>query len=845
MGPLQFIVKKGSQLYAAPTPTALPSLSNQTGQTVPPTSPLQAATVGATPKQAAMTGSSAQLGNATRSAAQGGADLATTLRRWQASSTQTPDQEQAAQQAAHLASLGKLEDRVPQMIQKALAQGTTQAGKPQLEVDDSKLPIVEGSDPAALTKALATVANQPGTPEAQAALADVNRQLGHDSAHQLTAADVAQYFKPTVALGDKLAGHTPDTVTVGLLSPADVGYGSFDELGADLGLPPGAAEKLTVQELTDAVEATKHKGFQTLDSWKQVLADPTASPSERNTARRMLQEGGATGVAEAEASMEKLAAQVQSANTVDFMGKTMSVGDALKDDSVKGAVSNVLDAIASDPAKLAAYTATEPDLVSWVKQNAQELAKYTAGIDQTVKKLADMQVSNASTIGDVISNSDAQAKLGSIWNGDEWGKSTDKQFTAPPIFTSAKAAGPEATAALDFGLTQLATLDPSMAKDLMGQDWNAFAEAAAHVGVSPQQWMDRIVNFAHVRQQAMKPQVDATGQILHPDTLVQDLLGESAQVAAQHVQSLAGASVLGFKNGQALSGLKLREDGSIDADSLNADVKSGTAGFSVSSMMTGKMPALPADSLHNALSTYSDWLGKQSQAVQDAGSKIADHGKLTTEDLQFLVANAPNDFKYMEEIQSIAQKAGLGTASVKESMQTAATDTANSFVAASGKYKSIDEMTSAIESNHARTEDPAYRAELLTQWDSLNAQPKDAHVTERLKDLSYAIGNMKQQYQKVSAILDKYHTSAELSGMPAAEKSFLMEYAPRTYAQAFATAKGGEELVGASKDILKPVTGTNAAAKKLPEPIKDLSPGRTSPSGATSTINKYVKKIGI
>lgn len=387
-GPLQQLVKSGGQTLQG-SQASVQGLARAAGIPAAPTAPLQAATIGASPDAAKMAGTPAnQQANAVRLAVQQSRSLGTQLReqQYQASAGQSAEAAAAAQAAQQLQGLGTLQARVGQAAQQKLVSAATLA-KPTLTVSDVGWQGLLDSNPS--IAALPADQQKRLRDEADAAAksgdwAKVDADLSNAAGHQVD----GEHLKATLTHEeDSVAaamqsGLSADQVKLGDLNfEQDLGI-KPEDLASTLGLPNADAVKgLTVQGLSDAVQAMKERDFAGIDGFRDVLNDPTASPNQRAAAAAILRAAGTTGIATSEHQVEQVAQQVAAANTISVFGKQVPVATALKDPQVLGLVQDALSspekmkALADDPSTKDLAAALQKDQQVW----ADAASKVTAG----------------------------------------------------------------------------------------------------------------------------------------------------------------------------------------------------------------------------------------------------------------------------------------------------------------------------------------------------------------------------------------------------------------------------------------------------------------------------------
>lgn len=682
LGPLQETIKQNGQLFQT-SKDEVGNLSSAAGLSTPPTSPQETQVIGGSPQQAAMAGGPAQQGaNAVRMAVKGQQDLATALRQKQVSSALTPEQRAQIQAQQQIQAMGSsLEARVPQLIQTAIAKGTGTAGtSTSLVADDTQLAsnptyaALSDADKATFKTALQKVGSSTGT---NADVAQVNKLLGHDASHLLTSAELQTMFMaPDATLGTKLAGATPESVTIGQLSPKDLGVDSFDQIDQDLGLAPGAAAKMTVAQLGAAVAAVKTKGYSSADQWRQELADPTTSTQERETARTMLRAMGASGVKEAEAKFSQLRDQVQASNQVQFNGKSMSVDDVLSSDNMKATVASYIH---MTDAEKATFRAAEPEMATWIDSNTAALKSFTSNVPKEATDFATLQSNNTATLTGIADPTTRDA-VGKLLHPN-WGQPTAEVYTAPTMLTQAAAHPKDAAAVSDAVSSLIASGDAAGAQDLVTSDYSnltTLGDGSAAAGLA---------KYTTARAQYTTSQ--NIGPTTDPTSVVEGIFGPTSTVtgvAGQIKTSNAATTLLGAP--AASSSSMLKGDGSLNMDSVASALKN-SGGFSLYSMAHGQsVPPNPSDTLAADAATTAKFVASQPAVVGDVYNLIkANGGALPADALQgeiakFSKTSGADGFNNMEALGTIATKSGDKAAiqSVATAIDTMATTQAAALI---------------------------------------------------------------------------------------------------------------------------------------------------------------------
>lgn len=334
--------------------TSLEEQQALTGQQAP-TSPAQAAGIGATPDQAKMVGSKAQKTSALRSAIQGQSDLATRERLEGPRTVATEAEKQKVAGATKAQGLGDLQSRVQQIAEAKLQTGL-QAGLRQAQ----PLQAADQTNQSLLDKLSKN-------PQDQAALRDLSNQLGREA----TEADVASLVgNQAQAAGTAAAKSVSDSISGSDLDP-NTKQTAADLLGHDV-------SGMTLSQIEDEIQSAIQAEYSQTDALQNKLSDPYLGAAERAEARKQLRDLGAVGVKATESDMEQLADKLESADTLQFGGQDIPLDKLLSDDYVAGLVQNYLADPNSESSKL--LRKNEPDLVKLVDQ-------YKPLMDAAVKNL--------------------------------------------------------------------------------------------------------------------------------------------------------------------------------------------------------------------------------------------------------------------------------------------------------------------------------------------------------------------------------------------------------------------------------------------------------------------------
>lgn len=360
--------------------TPIDQLSQNSGMTVP-TDQMSATLLGANPDQVKMVGGAPQMRNAIQKNSEPAKDQATQQREAQPRRAGTTDEQAQIDEQKRLANLGTLDSRVQNLAQQKLdLQNQTLA----LDIDTTKLPGYATMAPADQTKLkdLALKVNDgSATPDDTA---ELNRLLGRDINSVLTKEEISGFLKSGEQLAaEQAARETQDNITLEDIQPQELGYSSYADLASDLGLDPNTINTMTINQLVEAVQAKQRNDYSSADRWRQVLADPTSSVNDRAEAARVLREMGAVGVRQSDDNMEKLSADIDASNTVEFGGEQYTIKELLSDETIAGIAKNYFN----DPDAAERVRKENPGLAAFFDQHTELLEKASQNVSSEVGDL--------------------------------------------------------------------------------------------------------------------------------------------------------------------------------------------------------------------------------------------------------------------------------------------------------------------------------------------------------------------------------------------------------------------------------------------------------------------------
>jgi hypothetical protein len=636
---------------------------------------MEGAVAGANPDQAKMLGTPAQKsGNAVRAAVQASSDLQTSLRRQQANTSTTAAQQTSQQQAQDLSKVGDIQNRVPALIQQAQAAGEAKAGtglETQLSLNeqDSTYLGLTPDNQAAFKSAMGTIGNKSATSDqVNQAMKQANAALGHTLANDyVSAADLqASFLKPDATVGSTLANSTPDTVTLGMLTPQDLGLPDWATLEKDLGLPAGSAGKMTVAQLGQALTTFKQAGYQTADQWRAVLGDPTSSTQSRDTARFMLKEMGAQGVKETEAKVAGLTQQVASANQVNVPGKgMMTVEQALSDDTLKGVAANYY--AGSDGGAL---RASNPSLADWFDKEKGAMSGLVAGVDQRTKDYAAIQTQNQalSAVGPNLAVGDDAMKV--LVKG--WGTQSAVPLTAPPLLASLKTMDPTKASLVISSmstLTNYGVVGEAAIQDLGAHSATQLSEKGLDTVAGMKTYTDRL------RTDYTNAQAAAGAFLQDPEGYLTSMLGMSSKAAAPILAGMQKAHDVFDAPG--MEGLSAIAPGGLLASGQTIASALSKAGKTTVDNFDANTPSIQDSLTQAAADTANFVVPAWEKPLYNIVSK---GGDLTDKDV-LAVGNSLTSITDLTKLRDISSKSGVNPAPVQHLIEVAVSNASNAAVA--------------------------------------------------------------------------------------------------------------------------------------------------------------------
>ena len=398
----------GNQLQQGQPLPSLQQLTQQAGMATPPTTPGGAGMIGANADQQKMAGTPVQKQAALQAQTAGQQqapvqpsipnpqqDLATMLRRQQASGNMAAGEKDKAQK---LQGLGNIGDRVQAVLDAGRAnlaqqtgQGAAQAA-PQYVV--SQTPTTPNGQPLTDAQKQALTAYTQN-PQDSTTILNLNQAFGITSNAQqpLTAQQIQGMLSanPAADIGMQAQQAVGTSATVSQLAQ-DPSFGySVQDLSSLLGVTPDQASKMSIQDLHDRVNQLTAQEFSTQQQTKQKIASGELGVAEIGAAQQAMRGAAVSGQATTEAQMHSLVDKIQKGDTVTFGGNQYSVEDLLNNGTISQLVGNAL----TNPDAMTTLQKTEPELYAFVQQHKTLLSQASDQMTAANQAFADVNKKNA------------------------------------------------------------------------------------------------------------------------------------------------------------------------------------------------------------------------------------------------------------------------------------------------------------------------------------------------------------------------------------------------------------------------------------------------------------------
>lgn len=354
----------------------------------PPTSPLEGKVIGANPDQAKMLGTQAQKTSALRIGITGQQSLSDTLRREQPRDIATAEEQKKLEKAEGFKGLGGLDDRVQALVEQKKQQVFQAQTKPLIA-------DLAASIPPELREQLAPELEKlRNNPNDTAALIAISKAVGITEAKDIgsLSAKIKEQFSSTEQAAE-VAGQAFDSnLKVADLDIQSLGFNDLTELATLLGMDPAELAEFNPNQLIDTIQAEIQDEFSAADALRAKLDDPTIGAAERAEARKQLREMGATGIKVAESDLDKLADEIENADTVMFNGEEIEVGELLDDEYMSGLAAAYYSDLTGEFADK--LRTEEPEFVKWLDSNRTALEQSVSQLDSAIQQFATANLEN-------------------------------------------------------------------------------------------------------------------------------------------------------------------------------------------------------------------------------------------------------------------------------------------------------------------------------------------------------------------------------------------------------------------------------------------------------------------
>lgn len=616
------LVKGPGGVLTQPTED-LQELAGKAGLQAPPTTPLGAAMLGATPDQQKMAGTPAQMQSAIRLSTEGTDVLAEAQRRRQTRMEMTGAEQAKAKRAESLAGLTSAEKKTQELINsfmpKAAEPGpaitaeqkiaktipTTLPGITEAQFTAGRLLLVQAQE--AIDKGLEIDSN---------ILAQLNTAFGRTAENPLTANDVKQLLSNSIdVVAQKGTEAVRNELTVqDLVADGRLGYTS-EQLAKLLNVSEDVLKQTKVGDFEALINQVQAEAFSTAEQLRQQAASGLIGQAERAGARQQLRDVSATGVAAVEADVQRIEDAVARADVVTFNGKQYTVGDLLKDENISQFIKDYLNA---DEATKKKIEAAEPEFTGWIKNHVAGLSAATEKLGKGVQTFAETQAANVA-----FAKNFPPALLTAIGIDPKKISATSLKDIDNPVikkFNSITDDKQKQNFLANIKVLSDAGLADQVAK-LSAEDLEAFNLTNADPAKVKQ-----YLNAVNTDKAIKEYEVDDVDQI------VAALAGGDASVTRQSIQTALDSNVairgLGLPVGD-LSIFDSNNDGIVDdGATLLSKLKGSIAVPSLAEFIKGKQPTLPQfSSAATAVTT------EPAAAILSTFKDELKDGKLTTDEI--------------------------------------------------------------------------------------------------------------------------------------------------------------------------------------------------------------------
>ena len=306
----------------------------------------------------------------------------TTLRQKEAFERAAPatEQQDAAMQIANtLNTLGPVRTRVQSLIQERLQ--AAQTATTQLAVDEQALnAITDPTKRQEASNALSAYLADPSEKNLAAVYSAVGAESTKDLEKFFTSPEgtVQESFEQAFAIAPTLGNLD--------LKAADVDVG---ELAKQLNVTEAQLSAMTLDQLNAQIDAIEAAELNRVEQIQARLQDPALTPAMREALMDELRQLGAAGLVGAEVEVDAIQEQIDAAQEIDVLGRSMSIEELLSDEGMSSLVSkaalddDLLQSMKDDPE----YAA----LAGWIEQNKASLALLAQEYEEQGVEFTELQ----------------------------------------------------------------------------------------------------------------------------------------------------------------------------------------------------------------------------------------------------------------------------------------------------------------------------------------------------------------------------------------------------------------------------------------------------------------------
>ena len=374
------------------TSEELSGLAGQAGLDAPPTTPLGAASIGASPDQAKMAGSQANKLNAIRQSIQGSLLFKTAKRQDADLKTQaTAEEAQAQQHFGSMTNLGNLSQRVVELAKQYQSQAAiTAAQSVAAKIKTDMFPEDKQAEAAGY---LNTLNNKQATSQQILdALSGLGKLKGLNFGSGFDIGTfTSTFFKDADA--DEIAKNLNNALNDKSIEFKDIPDEALqlagittnkEELAAALGTTAEALANMKYTDIKEAFDKVTRDNYSNVMELQNILADDYASASEKLEARQRLRELGVVGIRTTEEKVNDIRKQIEDGDTVMVAGKMIRVDELLSNETAQ----YLIDQALKDPKVLAELKKTQPELADYIEKNRNALKALSDSLSPQIKAVS-------------------------------------------------------------------------------------------------------------------------------------------------------------------------------------------------------------------------------------------------------------------------------------------------------------------------------------------------------------------------------------------------------------------------------------------------------------------------